>query len=74
MMKNGFYIWRGKEQCEAMHPLYLDQVVQVIEGDIWVTGMCDVYEVEAALKFGYFGVCVLEEPQHEIVMVNVKSS
>ncbi len=69
-MKNGFYIWKAKDQEESMHPLYLDQVVEVIEGVIWVTGMIDEFNIEDALKFGSFGDCVLRTVQVEHILVD----
>jgi len=57
-MINGFYIWTPK--YDDTHPLSLEQVVQVIEGDVWVTGMDAAWSVELALDFGNFGKCVLK--------------
>lgn len=71
-MQNGFYIWNGERGQDAMHPLYLDQVVQVIEGRIWVTGMLDEYSIDEALKFGSFGECVLKTIEFETIAVDIK--
>ena len=60
-MKNGFYIWEPKNLGSmAMHPLLLEQVVQVIEGEVWLTGCSGSYSLETASKFGSFGTCVLK--------------
>lgn len=61
-MENGFYIWIPKCDKEAvMSPLNLNQVVQVIEDKIWLTGMCEEYGIQLALNFGKFGELVLDD-------------
>lgn len=60
-IKNGFYIWHPKDLGSmACHPLLLEQVLQVIEGDVWLTGSGE-YSMATALKFGKFGECVLTQ-------------
>lgn len=69
---NGFYIWNGERGQDAMHPLYLDQVVQVVEGRVWVTGMLDEYSIDEASKFGSFGKCVLKTIEFETIAVDTR--
>ena len=59
-MENGFYIWNAKKQVELMHALNLNQVVEVIEDEVWLTGMAETFEIKEALKFGAFGECVFK--------------
>lgn len=61
-IKNGFYIWHPKDMGpSACHALLLNQVVQVIEGELWLTGCNGGYSAEMALKFGVLGKCVLTQ-------------
>lgn len=73
VMENGFYIWNSERGVQdAMHPLFLDQVVQVIEGRVWVTGMLEEYSVNEALEFGSFGECVLKTIEFETIAVDTR--
>ena len=60
-MKDGFYLYEPKDSnSEKMHPLNLRQVVQVIEGDVWVTGMSETFSIRTAKSWGKFGLMVLD--------------
>ena len=60
-MKNGFYIYRPKnDNPDKPHPLNLLQVVQVIEDEVWLTGVSLTYSIRTAKHWGVFGKMVLD--------------
>jgi hypothetical protein len=61
-MKNGWYVYAPHDDYEEGYSFQgIDslvgcgkQVVQVIEGDVWVTGCGDIFSVKEAKFFGKF--------------------
>ena len=54
-MDNGWYIWEPYQDPEnECSQLQLEQVVQVIEGMVWVTMSLDQWTVEEAREYGRF--------------------
>ena len=58
-MKNGFYLWIPKND-DYDGPLSLKQVVEVIEGVVWLTGLTREYTIELAIEHGIFGALILK--------------
>jgi hypothetical protein len=58
-MKNGFYLWIP-ENNDHDHPLSFKQVVEVIEGMVWLTGLTREYTIKQAIEYGIFGALILK--------------
>lgn len=59
--ENGFYIYTPNEDNEDMDELNLPQVIQIIEGKIWLTGCEDEYDIVYASALGAIGKMVMNE-------------
>tara|TARA_R110000822_G_scaffold23066_1_gene71584 strand:- start:1820 stop:2026 length:207 start_codon:yes stop_codon:yes gene_type:complete len=60
--ENGFYIYTpSKEGAEGMHELSIPQVIQIIEGEIWLTGVSGSFDIDYAKAIGVVGKMVMDE-------------
>jgi hypothetical protein len=60
-MKDGFYIYEPKpSKMNESSPFSLRQVLQVIEGEVWLTGMSETFSMKTAKAYGKFGLMVLD--------------
>lgn len=69
--KNGFYVYRPDKSKElgvaigGINALMVTQVIQVIEGIVWLTGMANEYPVKQVEFYGTIGKMVLTEDGDE---------
>tara|TARA_R110000803_G_scaffold95395_3_gene163375 strand:- start:11772 stop:11978 length:207 start_codon:yes stop_codon:yes gene_type:complete len=60
--ENGFYIYTpSKEGAEGMHELSMPQVIQIIEGEIWLTGVYQDFDIDYVEALGVIGKMVMDE-------------
>ena len=60
--ENGFYPYiPSKEAEEGMHELSIPQVIQIIEGEIWLTGVSGSFDIDYADAIGVIGKMVMSE-------------
>ena len=59
--ENGFYIYTPNVDNENMDELSIPQVIQIIEGKIWVTGMAIECNIDYAEAVGTIGKMVMSE-------------
>jgi len=60
--ENGFYAYLpSKEGAEGMHELSIPQVIQIIEGQIWLTGVSGDFDIDYALAVGTIGKMLMNE-------------
>lgn len=62
--ENGFYIFTPKKSKAVdtiYHPFMIPQVIQVIEGVVWVTGMVNEFSIKEAKRYGVIGKMVVNE-------------
>ena len=56
---NGFYIYTPNEDAADMCELNLHQVIEIIEDEIWLTGMNGTFDLDYAEAIGTIGRMVL---------------
>ncbi len=60
--ENGFYIYTPSlDAAEGMHELSLPQVIQIIEGSIWLTGVSGDFDIDYTEAMGHIGKMVMNE-------------
>ena len=60
--ENGFYIYTpSKEGAEGMHEFSMPQVIEIIESDIWLTGMDEMFDIDYAKSVGTIGKMVMTQ-------------
>lgn len=60
--ENGFYIYTPNPETEEdMHELSLPQIIQIIEGQIWLTGVSGDFDIDYAEAVGNIGKMVMNE-------------
>ncbi len=60
--KSGFYIYTpGKDAEEGMHELSLPQVIQIIDGEVWLTGVLDSFDIDYVAAIGLVGKMVMSK-------------
>ncbi len=60
--ENGFYIYTPSPEAEeGMHELSLPQIIQIIEGSIWLTGVSGEFDIDYAEAIGSIGRMVMSE-------------
>lgn len=58
---NGFYIYTPNKDNQTMDGLCIPQVIEIIEMDIWLTGMTEVFEVDYVNAVGTIGKMVMSQ-------------
>jgi len=59
---NGFYIYTpNKSTEEDMHELSIPQVIQIIEGEVWLTGVSHDNHIDYVEAVGTIGKMVMDE-------------
>jgi hypothetical protein len=60
--ENGFYIYTpSKEGAEDIHELSMPQVIEIIEGEIWLTGVNGGFDIDYAQAVGVIGKMVMSQ-------------
>lgn len=59
--KNGFYVYRPKEDVNYIGELSVVQIIEVIEGEIWLTGVGDSFDIDFANSVGEIGKMVMTQ-------------
>ena len=60
--ENGFYIYTpSKDAEEGMHELSWHQVIKIIEGDVWLTGCDEAFDIDYANAVGTIGAMVMSQ-------------
>jgi hypothetical protein len=60
--ENGFYIYTpNKEGAEGMTELSMPQVIEIIEGDIWLTGVGGDFDIDYVKAVGTIGKMVMTQ-------------
>ena len=60
--ENGFYIYTpSKEGAEGMHELSMPQVIEIIEGEIWLTGVNGGFDIDYAEAHGVIGKMLMSQ-------------
>lgn len=59
--ENGFYIYTPNEDNQIMDGLSVPQVIEIIEMDIWVTGMSETFDIDYANAVGTIGKMVMSQ-------------
>lgn len=60
--ENGFYIFTPtKEGEEGMHEFSIPQVIEIIEGEIWLTGVHGNFDIDYAQAIGVIGKMVMSQ-------------
>ena len=69
--KNGFYTYfPSKDAQENMDELSTPQVIQVIEGEVWLTGINGGWEIDYVDAIGRIGDMVMGEDGSVINQLN----
>ena len=60
--ENGFYIYHPTPKGEeGMHELSIPQVIEIIEGEIWLTGINGSFDIHYAEAVGAIGKMVMSQ-------------
>ena len=60
--ENGFYIYTpSKEGAEGMTELSMPQVIEIIESDVWLTGMDEMFDIDYVKAVGAIGKMVMTQ-------------
>ena len=60
--ENGFYIYTPSlDAAEGRFELSLPQVIQIIEGEVWLTGVMGGYDIDYTEAMGHIGKMVMNE-------------
>ena len=60
--ENGFYIYHPTpEGEEGMHELSIPQIIEIIEGEIWLTGVNEAFDIHYAEAVGVIGEMVMSQ-------------
>jgi hypothetical protein len=60
--ENGFYIYTpSNDSAEELHELSIPQVIEIIEGVIWVTGVHGEFDIDYAKAVGVIGKMVMSQ-------------
>jgi len=60
--ENGFYIYTpSNESAEELHELSMPQVIEIIEGVIWLTGVPAEFDIDYAEAVGAIGKMVMSQ-------------
>ena len=60
--KNGFYIYTPNSDTEeGIHELSSPQVIEIIEGQIWLTGVSGHFDIDYTEAVGSIGRMVMSE-------------
>lgn len=59
--ENGFYAYTPKVDSQHMGGLSVPQVIEIIEGDIWVTGMDETFDIDYAQAVGVIGKMLMSQ-------------
>lgn len=59
--ENGFYAYWPNKDNQNMDGLAVPQVIEIIEMDIWVTGMDDSFDVDYAKAVGTIGKMLMTQ-------------
>lgn len=61
-LENGFYTYiPNKDAEEQMSELSIPQVIEIIEGDVWLTGMSEVFDFDYVNALGTIGKMVMSQ-------------
>jgi len=61
---NGFYVYQPRDNIDFLghfEPLSLPQIIQVIEGEVWLTGVSITFQLFEVFICGAIGNMVLTE-------------
>ena len=60
--ENGFYIYHPSAEGEqSMTELSIHQVIEIIEGEIWLTGISQRFDIHYAEAVGTIGKMVMKQ-------------
>ena len=59
--ENGFYAYTPNPESQHMGALSIPQVIEIIEQDIWVTGMDAVFDIDYAQDVGVIGKMLMSQ-------------
>ena len=59
--ENGFYAYTPKEDSQHMGGLSVPQVIEVIEMEVWVTGMDETFDIDYAQAVGVIGKMLMSQ-------------
>ena len=60
--ENGFYIYHPTPEVEeGMHELSIPQIIEIIEGEIWLTGVSGTFDIHYAEAVGVIGKMVMSQ-------------
>ena len=61
-LENGFYTYiPNKDAEEGMSELSLPQVIEVIEGEVWLTGISESFDLDYTSALGEIGKMVMSQ-------------
>ena len=59
--KNGFYAYAPKSDSNHLGGLSVPQVIEIIESEVWVTGMDETFDIDYAEAHGVIGKMVMTQ-------------
>tara|TARA_R110002051_G_scaffold310971_1_gene384479 strand:+ start:248 stop:466 length:219 start_codon:yes stop_codon:yes gene_type:complete len=60
--ENGFYVYiPSEEAAEDMHELSIPQVIEIIEGEVWLSGTIESFDTDYAESVGNIGKMVMSQ-------------
>jgi len=59
--ENGFYACTPNPESQQMDGLSVPQVIEIIELDIWVTGMGETFDIDYANAVGTIGKMLMSQ-------------
>lgn len=59
--ENGFYAYTPKSDSGHMGGLSFPQVIEIIEMEVWVTGMDETFDIDYAQSVGVVGKMVMSQ-------------
>ena len=59
--ENGFYAYTPKKDSQHMGGLSVPQVIEIIEMEVWVTGMDETFELDFAKAVGVIGKMLMSQ-------------
>jgi hypothetical protein len=59
--ENGFYIYTPRSDSNHMGGLSVPQVIEIIESEVWVTGMNETFDIDFTQAAGTIGKMVMSQ-------------
>tara|TARA_R110000772_G_scaffold152088_1_gene262893 strand:- start:438 stop:641 length:204 start_codon:yes stop_codon:yes gene_type:complete len=59
--ENGFYIYTPRSDSNYLGGLSVPQVIEIIESEVWVTGMDETFDIDFVHSVGTIGKMLMSQ-------------